>query len=84
MGEGSEGIAANGDSENTLGPREAHDVSSRPEEDRGVSTGEMGEAEGGAEEGGVADQHTEDASLRRNQHTVPNVTFRIRSTHRRL
>jgi hypothetical protein len=54
MGEGSEGIAANGASENNgPGSCEAHDVSSSSQEDRGVSAGEMGEGETG-EEGGVA------------------------------
>ena len=41
---------------------QADDVSSRSQKDRGVSTGEMGEGEGAAEEGGVVV-----ASLTRNQ-----------------
>ena len=52
MGEGSEGIAASGDSENNgLGSCEAHHVSSSPQEDRGVSESAVGENKGAAEEG---------------------------------
>jgi hypothetical protein len=54
MGENSEGITACGRDKNSqLGSCEAHYVGSRSPEDRGVSAGALGEAEGGAEEGGV-------------------------------
>ena len=71
MGTGSEGIAATSTASKTkrLGSGEAHHVGSCPEEDRGVSTSTMGEVEDAAEEGCVA------ASVTRNQHAVPNVTF---------
>jgi len=62
MGEGSEGIEASisgGSENNDPGSFEAQHVASRSQEDRGVSAGEVGEVEGGAEEGGVADRHTE-------------------------
>jgi hypothetical protein len=48
MGEDSKGIAASG-----LGSCEARHVGGSSEEDRGCSKGEVGEGEGGAEEGGV-------------------------------
>jgi hypothetical protein len=52
VGEGSERIAAGGDSKNNLRSScEAHNVSSSSKEDRGVSTGEMGKVEILAEEG---------------------------------
>jgi hypothetical protein len=55
MGKGSERTAANSTSENNgLGSRETHHVGSSPQEDRGVSAGEVGEGEGSTEEGGVA------------------------------
>ena len=55
MGEGSEGITANGASEeNGPGPRETHDVGSGPQEDRSFSAGEVGKGESAAEEGRVA------------------------------
>jgi hypothetical protein len=60
MGENSERIAADGgDNNNEFGSREAHHVSSGPQEDCGVPKGAVGEVESGAEEGGVADRHTE-------------------------
>lgn len=60
MGEGSERIGANTTSkENGSGPCEAHHVSSSPQEDRGVSAGEVGKAEA-AEEGGVAQSRDAD------------------------
>ena len=44
MGEGSEGIAANGARENNgLGTCEAHNVSGSPEENRGGTAGAVGE-----------------------------------------
>jgi hypothetical protein len=50
MGKGSRGITANCRGENNgLGSREAHDVSSSPEEDRGISKGAVGEIKGRAE-----------------------------------
>jgi hypothetical protein len=51
MGTGSEGIAASRcDGENDeLGSREAHNVTSSPQEDCGVSESEMGEGEGATE-----------------------------------
>ncbi|HWY52964.1 MAG TPA: hypothetical protein VNZ03_00770 [Terriglobales bacterium] len=56
MGEGSEGIAAStggGNENNGLGSFEAHDVGFGASEDRRCSKIEVGEAESGAEEGGV-------------------------------
>jgi hypothetical protein len=58
MGESSEGRAASvsfDDDDETDDPAsgEANHVTSRSQKDRGVPTGEVGEAEGGAEEGGV-------------------------------
>jgi hypothetical protein len=51
MGEGSERVAASGDSKNNQrGSSEAHNVSSSSKEDRGVPAGKMGEVEGGTEE----------------------------------
>jgi hypothetical protein len=52
MGQGSEGIAASGGSENNgLGSGEAHHVSISSPEDRSVSASALGEVEGAAEEG---------------------------------
>jgi len=67
MGKSPERTAASaggGSENNKLGSREAHHVASRPEEDRGVSAGEVGEAEGTREEGGVASQLTEGCKSR--------------------
>ncbi|MGB8063044.1 MAG: hypothetical protein WCF26_14195 [Candidatus Sulfotelmatobacter sp.] len=52
MGECSEGIAASeGSKNNGLGSWEAHYVSVSPQENRRGTAGEVGEGEGGAEEG---------------------------------
>ena len=52
MGECSEGIAASEGSENNgLGSWEAHYVSDSPQENRSGTAGEVGEGEGGPEEG---------------------------------
>jgi hypothetical protein len=52
MGEGSERVAASGDSKNNhRGSCEAHNVSSCPQEDWGVSAGKVGESEGATEKG---------------------------------
>jgi hypothetical protein len=62
MGEGSEGTAASSSGSvenNALGSCEAHHVASRPPKNRGVSASKVGKVEGAAEEGGVADRHTE-------------------------
>jgi len=57
MGEGSEGNEANGAGENNgRGTCEAHHVSIGPQENRGVSAGEVGKGEGAAKESGVASQ----------------------------
>jgi len=54
MGKGSEGVATSSDSEtNGLGSCEAHHLSSRSEEDCGISTGKMGENQA-SEKGCVA------------------------------
>ena len=54
MGKDGEGMAASDTENDDLDLcREAHDVAGRPQEDRRRSKGEMGEDEGGAEEGGV-------------------------------
>jgi hypothetical protein len=87
MGEDSEGIAAStagGSENNGLDSFEAHHVGIGASEDRRCSKIEVGEVESGAEEGGVADRHPEGGKPGRNQHVVPNVTFRIRSTHSRV
>jgi hypothetical protein len=63
MGKGKEGIAAStgrGSENDGPGSCEAHDVRGRPQEDRGVPEGTLGEVEGGAEEGSL-----EAGSLRR-------------------
>jgi hypothetical protein len=55
MGESKKRIAASScDSENNgLGTSKAHHVSSRPQKDRGVSAGKVGEIEGASEESGI-------------------------------
>ena len=56
MGEGSEGIAVstNGGSKNNCPEScQAHHVGSSAQKNFGIPASEMGEAEGGAEEGGV-------------------------------
>jgi hypothetical protein len=56
MGESSEGRAASvsfDDETDDPTSGEANHVTSRSQKDRGVPTGEVGEAEGGTEEGGV-------------------------------
>jgi len=53
MGKGSEGISANYRKSYEHGSCEAHDVSGGSAQDRGGTTGAMGEAPG--EEGGVTD-----------------------------
>ena len=54
MGEGSERIAASGDSKNNhRGSCEAHNVSSSSKEDRGISTSKVGKDQAATEKGSV-------------------------------
>jgi hypothetical protein len=56
MGDRAETIAANsgGSEANGIGSGEAHNAYISPQENRGGTKGKVGEAKGGAEEGGLA------------------------------
>jgi hypothetical protein len=66
VGEDSEGNAprCRGDENNCHGSREAHDVGISPQEDRGGAKGEVGEGEGGAEEGVNVEANTDMSDLK--------------------